>query len=135
MRHAMQFICRKGYSHSKNPLSSLFVITNFTQSFRRSETTIVQISYKLQRSLKQMCSQTMLFIFCVQLCLTLSFTQVKSSNEAQIGPNVRLPSNYDVQVLPSIPVHVNVSVVLFEIISVDEPKQVKNENKSLYSAV
>ena len=47
------------------------------------------------------------------------------SNEVSIGPNVKLPSTYDVQILPSVPVHVNVSVILFEIISVDEPKQVE----------
>ena len=48
------------------------------------------------------------------------------SYEVQIGPDVKLPNGYDVQVLPSVPVHVNVSVLLFEVLSVDEPKQVEN---------
>ena len=52
-------------------------------------------------------------------------TPVLSNDEVQIGPNVRLPPTYDVQVLPSVPVTVNMSVVLFEIVSVNEPKQVE----------
>ena len=48
-----------------------------------------------------------------------------SKDGVQLGPNVRLPPNYDVEVLPSIPVRVNMSVILFEIVSVNEPKQVQ----------
>ena len=50
---------------------------------------------------------------------------VPSDDAIKIGPHVRLPSTYDVQVLPSTPVHVNVSLLLFKILSVNEPKQVE----------
>ena len=49
---------------------------------------------------------------------------VFSKDIVQIGSHIQLPSSYDIQALPSIPVHVNVSVFLYEIISIDEPKQV-----------
>ena len=64
------------------------------------------------------------FYYCIAFFLTET-TPVVSNDGIQIGPNVRLPPNYDVQVLPSIPVRVNISVVLIDIISVDEPKQVE----------
>lgn len=56
---------------------------------------------------------------------SLAFIKILPSHEVKIGPHVSLPITYDVQVLPSVPVHVNVSLLIFEILTVDEPKQVK----------
>ena len=63
-------------------------------------------------------------------CLAFSLTGTMASKDGvRLGPNVRLPPTYDVQVLPSIPVRVNISVILFEIVSVNEPKQVQFKDK------
>ena len=59
-------------------------------------------------------------------CTGLLLAKTVSSSDVQIGPNVKLPSTYDVQVLPGVPVFVNISIVLFEIISIDEPNQVES---------
>ena len=58
-------------------------------------------------------------------CTVLLLAETVYSSDVQIGPNVKLPSTYDVQVVPAVPVLVNMSIVLFEIISIDEPNQVE----------
>ena len=63
--------------------------------------------------------------FCYNaLFLVATQKSVFATAEVQISPNIMLPTTYNVQILPNFPVHVNVSIILYEIISVDEPRQV-----------
>ena len=76
-------------------------------------------------TLKTQNMQHLKVCYCCMAFLLAETRPVLSNDGIQIGPNVRLPPTYDVQVFPSSPVPVNMSVVLFEIVSVNEPEQVQ----------